>query len=159
MKISEIKRLYAKKDKMHNWNHVLRLKRNVKILREPYQNINEDLLDFLINFHGLKDYVKKNKKNFDKYSVSSLLRHNKSPKTIEEKLVFDANILDNVGKSGLKKALHFGKNIKRKKEDTFRYLRENIKRMKFHTKLGKQLGKKEINIMKEILNDYERKAG
>jgi len=150
MEIQEIRRLYVKKDKMHNWNHILRLKRNVNILKKPYKDVNEDLLEFLIKFHGLKDYVTKNKTKFSKKYVNSLIRHNKSPKLIEEKIVFDANMLDNVGKQGIKKSLEYGKQINRKKEDTLRYLRANINKARFYTKLGKQIGNKQIRIMKEL---------
>ena len=151
MKNQEIRRLYAKKDKMHNWNHILRLRRNVNILKKSYKKLDEELLKFLVNFHGLKDYVKSNNDKFPKSYIKSLLRHNKKPKLIEEKLVFDANMLDNVGKQGIKKSLEYGKQIKRNKEDTFRYLRANINKARFYTKLGKQLGNKQIRIMKEII--------
>jgi HD superfamily phosphodiesterase len=137
---------------MHNWNHILRLKKNANILRKPYNNLNEELLDFLIKFHGLKDYVIKNKTDFSKEHIKSLLRHSKNPKLIEEKLVFDANMLDNVGKQGIKKALQYGKMVYRTKENTFNYLKANIKKARFYTKLGKQLGKKQIKIMREIIN-------
>lgn len=151
MENKEIKKLYAKKDKMHNWNHILRLRKDVDILKKPYKDVNEDLLEFLIRFHGLKEYVTKNKTKFSKKYVDSLIRHNNSPKLIEEKLVFDANMLDNVGKQGIKKALAYGKQINRNKEDTFRYLKTNINKARFYTKLGKQLGNKQIRIMKEII--------
>ena len=127
------------------------LRKNVNLLRKPYKNINNKLLNFLINFHGLKDYVKDNEDNFQKSYVNSLFMHNKNPKLIEEKLVFDANMLDNVGKRGIKKSLAYGKQINRNREDTFRYLRTNINKVRFYTKLGKQLGNKQIRIMKEII--------
>ena len=151
MKISEIKKLYDKKDKQHNWNHILRIKKKIKILKKPYKKINEDLLNFLILFHGLKDYIKKNKKEFDNKYIKSLLRHNKNPKKIEEKLVFDANMLDNIGKQGIRKALIYGKIINRNKKETYEYLKKNIKNIKFHTIKGKQISKKEIKFMEKKL--------
>lgn len=147
MELSEIKKLYAKKDKMHNWKHILRLRRNVNLLKRPFKKLDEELLKFLVNFHGLKDYVKNNEDKFPKSYIKSLVRHNKKPKLIEEKLVFDANMLDNVGEQGIKKALVYGKLINRNKEDTFKYLKDSINKARFYTKLGKQLGKKQIKII------------
>ena len=43
-------------------------------------------------------------------------------------------------KMRIKKALEYGKQINRNKEDTFRYLKSNINKAKFYTRLGKQLG-------------------
>jgi hypothetical protein len=154
MKISKLKKLYSKKDKAHNWNHILRLKKRIKVLKKPYKNINENLLNFLVNHHGLKDYVKENKNQFDRSFVQALLRHHKNPKTSEEKIVFDANMLDNVGYSGIKKALNVGEDIGRSKKETFEYLKKNIQKVKFYTKRGKEMGKKEILIMKKRLKEY-----
>ena len=53
MKLADIKKIYVKKDKMHNFTHILRIKRSVARLRNPNKNINEDFLDFLIAYHGL----------------------------------------------------------------------------------------------------------
>lgn len=149
--LKKIKSLYLKKDRTHNYNHILRLKRNVNVLKKQYKKLDEDLLNFLVNFHGLGDYIKGNKDKFPKNYIESFLRHNKKPKLIEEKLVFDANMLDNVGKQGIKKSLEYGKQINRTKEDTLNYLRANINQVKFYTKIGKQLGDKQIKIMKEII--------
>ena len=151
MKINQIRQLYSKKDKLHNWNHILKIKRDVQILRKGYSNINEDLLNFLIKFHGLKDYVLKNKNKFDKNLVIVLLRHNKNPKSIEEKLVFDANMLDNTGKEGIRKAIEVGKILGRSKEQTAKYLKKAIRNVRFYTKKGKILGKKKIDVMKKEL--------
>lgn len=150
MKIEQIKRLYSRKDKEHNFLHILRLKKKVKILKKPYK-VNEELLNFLVLFHGLKDYVKKHKSKFNKEQYNSLLRHNSNPRKIEEKIVFDANMLDNVGKNGLKKALRFGKMINRSKKDTIIYIKKNINKAKFYTKLGKKLGRKELKNMRKYL--------
>jgi len=151
MKIQEIKQLYSKKDKMHNWNHILRIKRKVRILRKDYKKIDEDLLKFLILFHGLKDYVGKNQKRFDKEYIKSLVRHTKDPIRIEEKIVHDANMIENVGKFGVKKALFVGGMMRDSQEQTFLFLRENLKNVKFYTKKGKGIGKKEVEIMKKII--------
>ena len=129
---------------MHNWNHILRIKKAIKILKEPYKELDESLLKFLINFHGLKDYVKKNKEEFNKEYVKLLLRHNRKPVKIEEKLVFDANMLDNMGKQGIKKALAYGKAIGRSEEDSYKYLKKSLRKVKLYTKKGKEIQKNHL---------------
>ena len=134
---------------MHNWKHIKRIRKNAEIIKKFYKKIDENLLKFLISYHGLKDYVQKNKKKFDKEYIKSLFRSHKNPKMIEEKIVFDANMLDNVGKQGIKKALYVGKNLGRSKEDTFKFIKNEINKVKFYTKNGKKLGKKNIEYMKK----------
>lgn len=151
MNVNQIKKLYSRKDKLHNWSHILRIKRNIQFLRKDYSNINEELLDFLIKFHGLKSYVLKNKNKFDKNWITALLRNNKNPKSIEEKLVFDANMLTNTGKEGIRKAIEVGKLLGRSREKTINYLKKEIKNIRFYTKKGKLSGKKKISAMKKWL--------
>ena len=137
MEISKIKTIYKKKDKMHNWSHILCIKRNIKILRRPYKNIDGDLLTFLINFHGLKEYIIKHKTKFNKSHIKSLLRSHKKPILIEEKLVYDANLLDNIGRHGIKKALYVGSKIGRKESETYKYLKNNLKPEELGTNFSK----------------------
>lgn len=151
MKLLEIKKLYSKKDKMHNWNHILRIRRNVKVLMKPYKNVDKKMLNFIVSFHGLKEYVKKNKSEFPEYYVRAVLRHNKNARSTEEKIVFDANMLDNLGKDGIKKALYVGMHLGRSKKEAHNYLRENLKKARFYTKSGKKMGRMKIKEMKEIL--------
>ena len=151
MKLADIKKIYVKKDKMHNFNHILRIKRKIIILKRPYKNINLDLLNFLILFHGLKDYVKKNKNKFRKEYVSSLLRHSRTPKKLEEKLIFDANMLDNTGRAGIKKAMNYGKALGRSEKETMKYIKNNLHKVRFYTIEGRKIGRKRIEIMKKFV--------
>jgi hypothetical protein len=61
-------------------------------------------------------------------------------------------MLDNVGKSGIEKALYIGRKVGRTKKETFEYLRLALKHARFYTKTGKKLGKIRINEMKELLD-------
>ena len=149
MNVEEIKRLYSKKDKMHNFSHIFRIRKNANKLSKGLK-IDKKLLNFLILFHGLKNYAKENKKDFDKKYVKSLLRY-KNPKEIEEKIIIDANTLDNIGKQGIKKALFVGRKIGRSDKKTFDYIKKNLKNLKFYTKMGKNSGKKQIKIMRKML--------
>jgi len=152
IKLAEMKKLYNKKDKMHNFNHILRIKKNVDVLVKDYKKIDEKLLSFLILFHGLKDYVSKHRKEFPKAYIISLIRHSENPKLIEEKIVFDANMLDNVGKFGIKKALYFGNKIGRTRKQTFEYVKSNLGKIKFYTKEGNKIGKLKIVEMKKLIS-------
>jgi hypothetical protein len=152
MKLLEIKNLYSKKNKMHDWDHILRLKRRVNLLKKNYKNIDEDLLKFLVLFHGLKYYVMKKKKDFSEGYVRSLMRYNKKPIKIEEKVVFDANALDNVGNFGIKKALTYGRLIGRSVDNTKKYLKGEVKRVKFYTIQGKVRGEKGVKIMENWID-------
>jgi len=151
MKLKEIKKLYSKKDDEHGWKHILKVKRNVNVIKKSYVKTNKNLLDFLILFHGLKEYVDKNKNKFDKNYIVSLKKSHTKPKKIEEKLVFDANQLINVGDSGVKKAIKVGEKIGRNKEKTFDYIKKKLEKLEFYTPLGKKIGKQEINKMKTNL--------
>jgi hypothetical protein len=157
MKIKEVesfvKPLYSKKDKFHSFSHIKRIKSKSNKLKMHYKEIDKDLLNFLIYFHGLKDYVNKNKSKiinfgFSEKFIESLNRHTKNPKTPEEKIVCDANNLENIGKLGIKKCLGFGKNIGRSKKDSIKFLKDNIPKIKFYTSLGKQESKKKLAYMK-----------
>ena len=139
--IKFVKPLYKKKDKLHNFLHILKIKSNLKKLK-PKKNLDQNKLEFILYFHGLKDYVKQNEflitKKFDlsKSYLHALYRHTKNPKSIEEKLIHDANLLDNVGKAGLKKCTAYGKLIGRSKQDSIAYFKSAIKKVKFYTKQG-----------------------
>jgi hypothetical protein len=146
--VFELKKLYNKKDKMHDWSHILRIKNRVKLLRKGCDNIDEGLLQFLVYYHGLKEFVLDNKKEFDRRYVTSLMRHNKKPKLIEEKIVFDANLLDNLGKPGIRKALYVGKMLNRDVSKTKEFVSRGLKGVCFYTRIGKKIGKFEFETIK-----------
>jgi|TARA_Y100000310_G_scaffold202064_1_gene202156 hypothetical protein len=166
MKIGEIEKLvkplYAKKDSMHNFHHIMRIKKKLTFLKKDYKKIEKERLNFLLYFHGLKGWVEKNKNKimdlgFDEEDINSLKRHTKNPKTAEEKLVHDANLLENVGRFGIQKSLIVGKKLGRTKEGTIDFLKENIDKVNFYTPTGKILGKKRIEIMKKFIKGAENK--
>lgn len=150
---------YANKDPMHNFSHILRIKRKVLILKKQYQSLDRELLIFLIYFHGLKKWTIKNKKKvlemgFNKKHIESLTRKNDIPKKQEEKIVCDANQLENVGKFGIKKALSLARYFKQTKKETAELQKKFISKYKFYTPLGKELGKDGVRIKKDWLKSY-----
>lgn len=148
--------IYSGKDSMHNFNHIIRIKKKIAFLRKDYKNIDESKLKMLIYFHGAKDWLKKNKlkflkSGFNNEDIISINRHTKKPKTIEEKLVSDANLLEAVGNFGIKKSLRVGKERGRTRAEAIDFIRRNIKNIKFYTKKGKIIGKKGIKIINNFL--------
>jgi hypothetical protein len=132
MKIGEIEKLvkplYARKDSMHNFHHIMRIKKKLTFLKKDYKKIDRKRLNFLLYFHGLKDWVEKNKKKiedlgFSKEYINSLKRHTKNPKTPEEKLVHDANLLENVGRFGIQKSVIVGKKLGRTKKRNYQFFK------------------------------------
>jgi hypothetical protein len=161
MNVSEIedlvRPLYAKKDKMHGFSHILRLKRRVGLYRKDYPRVNGAMLRFLIYFHGLKDWVRENEQKvldlgFSKEWIAALYRHSRTPRSVEEKLVSDANAWENVGRSGLRKAFAVGRELGRSEEDTGKFVMKELRKVKFYTKRGQIEGLKEVRMMKNILS-------
>lgn len=150
------KPLYSmNKDSMHNWKHILRIKKKVALLRKDYSDLDEDKLNFIICFHGQKEWVKKNENilKVPKNYLLSLYRHAKKPITNEEKIVWDANALESVGKFGIKKALQVGRELGRSKKETSIYISDNLWKAKFYTPLGRKLGNLGIKFIKGKLKN------
>tara|TARA_Y100000310_G_scaffold253790_1_gene260745 strand:- start:9240 stop:10160 length:921 start_codon:yes stop_codon:yes gene_type:complete len=145
-----VRPFYSEYDPMHNWKHIIRIKKKVIFLKKQYKNIDEKLLNFLILLHGGKsrDTKKKRKKIIEiGYSASWFKLINK-PTTKEGKIVWDANCLENVGKYGIKKALTLKKHYKQTMKQTMKLLKKFSKKYKFYTPLGKKLGNPGIKIKK-----------
>ncbi len=152
MEVSDIRKLYNDKDKLHNFSHILRIKKYADVIKKNYK-VHEGLLRFILLFHGAKDYVVKNKDKFDSNYVKSLLRHNKNPQKIEEKIVHDANALDNIGKEGIRKALYVGKIKGRSVEETKDYVRKELKKLKFYTEEGREMAQDKFKIISKWTKD------
>ncbi|MBR9704110.1 hypothetical protein GOV12_01755 [Candidatus Pacearchaeota archaeon] len=153
-----VKPLYSNKDSMHNFKHILRIKKRVSLYKNDYNNINEQKLIFLIYFHGLKNYVKEHKNEiirmgFPNDWITALNRHTKNPISIEEKLVSDANLWEAVGKFGVKKSIQVGKERNRTMKDTLKFMYNNIDSIRFYTKKGKEFGNPGIRYIKNFLRD------
>jgi hypothetical protein len=160
--IKFVKPFYAQKDPMHGFPHILRIKRKVSFLKKQYKKVDKDMLNFLIYFHGIKKWVKENENkllsmDFKKEQIKSLTRAEDTPTTIEEKIVCDANMLENVGKFGIKKALILAKHYNQTQEETLLLQKEFMPKYKFFTPLGKKLGALGIKIKKKWLKEEMNK--
>ena len=150
-----VKPLYSEKDSMHNFKHILRIKKRVNLYKKDYKKIDENKLLFLIYFHGLKEYVKKNKNmiigiGFPKNYLDALYRHTKKPITIEEKLVSDANLWEAVGDFGIKKAFQVGKERNQTVNQTIKIMQNNVKKVK--KKLLKKLSRSLKNLFLKMVS-------
>jgi hypothetical protein len=151
-----VKPLYGYKDSMHDFKHILRIKKRVNLYRKDYKKIDEQKLMFLIYFHGLKKFVEEHEveviaQGFPKKWILALYRHTKNPKSIEEKLVSDANLWEAVGKFGIKKSLQVGRERGRSREETLAFMKKHISKVKFYTRSGKKFGNSGIKIIKDFL--------
>ena len=157
--ISEfVKPLYEQKDSKHNFKHILRIKKRVNLYKKDYKKVDEQKLEFLVYFHGLGEYVKGHEEKITNLGIpkqwlTSLYRHTKNPLTIEEKLVSDANLWEAVGVYGIKKSLQVGKEREQTTKQTLKIMRNNISKVKFYTKKGKESGEPGIKVIKEFLKN------
>lgn len=154
--MSFVKPLYSKKDPMHGFSHILRIKRKVSLFKKGYRELDRDLILFLIYFHGIKKWVKDNKKKvimlgFKEEHIKSLTRADDAPRRNEEKIVCDANAIENVGRFGIHKSNVLAKYYQQTLEETTNLQRGFIGEYKFYTPLGKKLGAKGIAIKGEWL--------
>jgi len=151
-----VKPIFAKKDCMHNWKHILRIKRKVAFLKKQYKNIDEDFLNFLIHFHG--SWARKNKEEVLRlgYPASWIDKIDK-PTTPEGKIVWDANCLENVGKYGIRKTLKLEKYYRQTRKETLDIAKKFARKYRFYTPLGKKLGNKGIKVKREWLKNEVRK--
>jgi|SRR3989339_1451361 len=148
--IKFVKPFYAKRDTMHDFSHIIRIKKKVAILKRQYAKIDEDFLNFLIYLHGSRTWAKENKKKIIGFGYpSSWISKINKPTSPEGKLVWDANLLENVGKFGIKKNLECERYYKQTREETLKIVKRYMKEYKFYTPLGKKLGNPGIKIKKD----------
>ena len=156
--IKFVKSLYAGRDSMHNFEHIQRLRKRVDLYKTFCSNIDEDKLIFLVYFHGLIPYVRAHEREilgmgFPADWIEALDRHLINPLSIEEKLVSDANSWEVVGEFGIQKSLQVGKERGQSIDETFSIMKGNVKRVVFHTEIGKKFGEPGIRIIEKSLEE------
>ena len=160
---------YTNKDAAHNFRHIKRIIDRLDFLsRELSQQPNKALLYFIACFHGLeknlrsdiafRDRVKSFLRELNwteveiKQGFQSLERHLKYPKTIEERIVHDANYVELLGAFGIAKAFTTGGAYNQTYEETADiFEHQYLDRVKFVTPMGKRLAEKKKSYAKDFL--------
>jgi hypothetical protein len=120
-----VKPFYKGKDSAHEFQHIERIINRLTPLSEGIpESIRQDRLFFLVCFHGLgkklagdgdfdlktRDFLKSlgwTKENIEK-AFQSLRQHLSNPRSIEEKVVHNANYVKTLGVFGIAKAFTTG---------------------------------------------------
>jgi uncharacterized protein len=148
---------YATRDLAHNFDHIERIIRRLDVLSEgvspPPQR---DRLNFLVCFHGLSKRIRDDEPFHQQTIVflkslgwadaeipelfRSLERHLKSPETVEEEIVHDANYIEILGAFGVAKAFTMGALQGQTYQETIDYFEnKTLGKVVFRTPAGKQL--------------------
>ena len=67
-----VRPFYKKRDPMHDFSHILRMKRKAYFLKKQYKNLDMRLLRFLIYFHGLKKWAQAKPKRIEKSPIPTI---------------------------------------------------------------------------------------
>ena len=160
--------LYDDRDPGHDFNHIKRITERLSILSaDLITTLRDDLLYFLACFHGLwnkinTDYKFRenvrsflinlgwNESNIDEGFIC-LERHLKSPKTVEEKVVHDANYMDLLGAFGVAKAFTTGGAKGQSYEETANIFEYGyLDKIEFLTPKGKVLAEEKKKYTKDF---------
>lgn len=159
---------YEEKDPAHNFRHIQRIVDRLDLLSsgmspQPAQ----DMLYFLASFHGLakkmssstdfrenvKDFLQQIGWNEERIAdgFERLHRHLKSPLTVEEKIVHDANFVELLGAFGIAKAFTKGGAEGQSYEETadiFEY--QFLDAVEFKTPVGIQIASEKREYTKDF---------
>jgi uncharacterized protein len=157
--IESIIKLYSNKDKAHDFTHIERIFKN---LRKFGGIKNRKTVHLAALIHGVQK-KKETRLLLEKYfgkvlaeNVLNLCRNAKrKPKTVDEKILHDAQLLEVFGAIGIARSYTKGGYENQTLKETTRILEKNIKR-KFLTKTGAKLAEGRILILKEFLKQLKR---
>jgi len=148
---------YEDKDPAHNFRHIQRIVDRLELLSsEMSPQPSQDMLYFLASFHGLtkkmsssaefagtvKEYLLQvgwsEEESAD--GIERLHRHLKSPLTVEEKIVHDANYVELLGAFGIAKAFTKGGSEGQSYEETANIFENQfLDAVKFQTPVGERI--------------------
>ncbi|MBN3037381.1 MAG: hypothetical protein JW834_02955 [Candidatus Diapherotrites archaeon] len=154
-----VKPLYDARDKAHNYSHIQRMLKTVKELSSE-KDVNKELMLLTVYFHGrTKRYRKEiwfflRQHGFSEIQVAevfeSVERSRTEPKTTEERLAWDANLIDALGAVGIARAFIMAGAKDTSMEDTRAIALSNANRQLL-TKEGKKLSRERVLYSKEFL--------
>ena len=132
------RKLHKKKDPAHDFSHI---KRVIKLCRKLAASEKCDMNLLLVSayFHGVLDKEAEIRRFLESISYSNdfinkvitTVRNSTSvskPKTIEEKILHDANLLDALGAIGIARSFTKGGYEKQTLNETLKILEKNMKR-------------------------------
>ena len=134
-----IKPYYEDKDIMHNMWHIELVKKSInKILNQTQYDVNEDLLEMAMYFHGFiyrdEEKIKKQLKENDvsdetiekTIQISWESQRLEEPKTLEGKILHDAHVLEGGTSYTIVKTLITGSLRGQSLEETLKFVKENV---------------------------------
>lgn len=164
-----VKPYYEEKDPAHDFRHIEKIINRLTMLSEGIsQEIHPEKLYFLACFHGLGKQLSSNKDFNDRVQTfleslgwtienieeafQSLYCHLTNPRSVEEKIVHDANYIEILGAFGIAKAFITGGAKGQTIEETahtFEY--QYLDKVIFQTPVGKRLADERKEYTKEFL--------
>jgi uncharacterized protein len=159
---------YANRDPAHDSRHIERIISRLELLSEELPTPpRRDQLYFLACFHELWPRLRDdgmfrkqataflhnlgwNDREIEE-AFRSLERHIKSPETVEEKIVHDANYVEILGAFGIAKAFTTGGAKGQSFEETAEILERFLNKVVFQTPVGKRLAEDGRAYVKEFL--------
>lgn len=134
-----IKPYYEDKDIMHNMWHIELVKKSInKILNQTQYDVNEDLLEMAMYFHGfiyrdeekIKKWLKENDVSDETIEkiiqISWESQRLEEPKALEGKILHDAHVLEGGTSYTIVKTLITGSLRGQSLEETLKFMKENV---------------------------------
>ena len=134
-----IKPYYEDKDIMHNMWHIELVRRSInKILKQTKYNVDKDLIETAMYFHGfiyrdeekIRNWLKVNgidEKKIEKIiQISWESQRPEEPKTLEGKILHDAHVLEGGVNYTIVKTLITGSVRGQSLEETLNFMKENV---------------------------------
>ena len=156
--IENVLPVYEKKDPAHRFDHIQRIMGFCRMIGEEL-GANMDLLLRAAIIHGIKNKQQLRDVLGDDYDriTSTAEYHPEGPRSLEEKILMDANVLDGLGAMRLAREFTKGGYENRTPEETIRSIKENIDRPRpLFTEPGKRMSIKLSKEMHEFLTKLER---
>jgi uncharacterized protein len=153
--IERVRPLYEEKDPGHRFDHIQRIMSFCNTVGEEL-GADLDLLLRAAVIHGVKDksqLVETLGDDFDRI-VGIAEYHSGEPELLEEKILWDANIIDSLGAIGLTRSFIFVGYNDQGLEETIRIIRKNMLRP-LYTEPGKRRSIRLLEEMNEFLIKLE----
>lgn len=178
--IEYIKKLFENNYDGHDSEHTIRVYKNALLISKDYPECDIETVSLAALLHDVDDYkifntrdnqnarefLKKQNIDSDKIEkicevincVSFSKNKNESPKTLEGKIVQDADRLDAMGAIGIARTFAFGGKNGRELNSSVNHFYEKLLLLKdkMNTKTGKEIAKERHNFLKLYLDELNK---